>query len=111
VLSLNRTVEDKQFPRSWPAEALLAPQEGDTTWISAPVDIEAEAKYASEQMGFEANDHHTDEILARYLSEVRQFALLSPAKEQALWQRVMYWQMPTSNRLPSKDFVAQDLAC
>ena len=61
-------------------------------WTSDQVGAEAETTHDSDDNGFKANDSQTDELLARYLGDVRQFALLSPAEEQALWQRVMYWQ-------------------
>jgi RNA polymerase sigma factor (sigma-70 family) len=61
-------------------------------WTSARVGAKAEAKPTPDHEGFEASDHQTDEMLARYFGDIRHFALLSPAEEQALWQRVRYWQ-------------------
>ena len=82
MLSLNRIVEDEQFPRSWPTETLMGPQEGNSNWSS----------HSPEAIGFEADNRQMDEMFARYVGEVRQFAMLSPAQERELWQRVMYWQ-------------------
>jgi len=99
VLFLNHTVEDEQAPESWPIETIVDPQEGEPMWTSAHVGAEAEAKHTADDEGFAAKDHQTDEILARYLGDIRQFALLSPAEEQGLWQRVMYWQMRSCRAL------------
>ena len=39
-----------------------------------------------------AADSETDNVLAQYVGEVRQFALLSKAEEQALARRITRWQ-------------------
>jgi len=44
------------------------------------------------ERGFNAADPETDQVLARYFGEVRQFALLSFAEEQALGRRITRWQ-------------------
>ena len=42
--------------------------------------------------GLEAGDPETDNVLAQYFGEVRRFALLSFAEEQALGRRIKRWQ-------------------
>jgi hypothetical protein len=44
------------------------------------------------ERGLNAADPETDQVLARYFGEVRQFALLSFAEEQALGRRITRWQ-------------------
>jgi RNA polymerase sigma factor (sigma-70 family) len=43
-------------------------------------------------MALEAGDSETDNVLAQYFGEVRRFALLSFAEEQALGRRIKRWQ-------------------
>ena len=92
MLFLDHIAEDKQDAGSWPTERAVGPKEDSPMWTSDHVGAEAEATHESDDNGFKVNDSQTNEMLARYLGDVRQFALLSPAEEQALWQRVMYWQ-------------------
>jgi len=44
------------------------------------------------ERGLNAADPETDQVLARYFGEVRQFARLSFAEEQALGRRITRWQ-------------------
>src|SRR3989442_13567805 len=47
--------------------------------------------HPSEQV-LDAADSETDNVVAQYVGEVRQFALLSFAEEQALARRITRWQ-------------------
>ena len=58
-----------------------------TDAADAPVQDDA-ASATARHMG----DPATDQVLARYLGEVRRFALLSFAEEQALGRRITRWQ-------------------
>lgn len=84
MLSLSHIVEDKQIHSSWPTETIRGSQESVPLWTSAPVGDETESESVPEPVGFDRRDRQSDEMLARYLGDVRQFALLSPAEEQAL---------------------------
>ena len=44
------------------------------------------------EMALDAGDPETDNVLAQYFGEVRRFALLSFAEEQALGRRITRWQ-------------------
>ena len=50
------------------------------------------AKVPQSEQDLDAADSETDNVVAQYLSEVRQFALLSFAEEQALARRITRWQ-------------------
>jgi RNA polymerase sigma factor (sigma-70 family) len=58
---------------------------------SATAGTRSVADPPSEQ-DFNAADPETDNVVAQYLGEVRQFALLSFAEEQALARRITRWQ-------------------
>ena len=65
---------------------------GERSWEeSATAGTRSVADPPSEQ-DFNAADPETDNVVAQYLGEVRQFALLSFAEEQALARRITRWQ-------------------
>ena len=59
----------------------------ETPTAEAPVEDDAASAIARN-----TGDPETDHVLARYLGEVRRFALLSVAEEQALGRRITRWQ-------------------
>jgi hypothetical protein len=64
----------------------------DTTWkVPAVEQAPLESEPASE-IALDAVDPETDNMLAQYFGEVRRFALLSFAEEQALGRRIERWQ-------------------
>src|SRR5919199_1742912 len=59
----------------------------ETPTAEAPVEDDAASAIARH-----TGDPETDHVLARYFGEVRRFALLSVAEEQALGRRITRWQ-------------------
>ena len=59
----------------------------ETTTVEAPVEDDAALAIART-----TGDPETDHVLARYFGEVRRFALLSFAEEQALGRQIQRWQ-------------------
>ena len=93
MLSLShRIVEDEPFLRSQRTDPLAEAQADHPKWTVAHGGGGAETAPSSGSAGFEAKDHRTNEMLARYLGDVSQYPLLSSAEEQALWRRVTHWQ-------------------
>ena len=64
----------------------------DTTWEDTDVEEPPLEEAPASEMVIEAGDPETDNVLAQYFGEVRRFALLSFAEEQALGRRIKRWQ-------------------
>src|SRR5262249_56404499 len=67
---------------------------GDTTWEDTDTEEPPLEDAPASEMALEAGDPETDNVLAQYFGEVRRFALLSFAEEQALGRRIKRWQRP-----------------
>src|SRR5262245_23525117 len=63
-----------------------------TTWDDTDVEEPPLEDALASEMAIEAGDPETDNVLAQYFGEVRRFALLSFAEEQALGRRIKRWQ-------------------
>jgi RNA polymerase sigma factor (sigma-70 family) len=64
----------------------------DTTWEDTDAEEPPLEDAPTSEMALEAGDSETDNVLAQYFGEVRRFALLSFAEEQALGRRIKRWQ-------------------
>ena len=64
----------------------------DPTWEDADAAEAPVEDDSASAMPFDAGAHETDNMLAQYFGEVRHFALLSFAEEQALGRRIKRWQ-------------------
>jgi RNA polymerase primary sigma factor len=63
----------------------------DPAWKDADT-AEAPLEDDPAALAFDATDPETDDLIARYFGEVRHFALLSFAEEQALGRRIARWR-------------------
>jgi RNA polymerase sigma factor (sigma-70 family) len=82
--ALARLVVHAQVGRAWGPDP--------STWEEPPVaEVPVEDRPAS-ATARHPEDPETDQVLARYLGEVRRFARLSVAEEQALGRRITRWQ-------------------
>ena len=61
-------------------------------WAETPTAEAPREDDAASATAHHTGDPATDQVLARYLGEVRRFALLSFAEEQALGRRITRWQ-------------------
>ena len=73
-------------------DVLSALESGETTWEDTDTEEPPLEDAAASEMALEAGDAETDNTLAQYFGEVRRFALLSFAEEQALGRRIKRWQ-------------------
>jgi hypothetical protein len=73
-------------------DVLSALEPGDTTWEDTDAEEPPLEDAPTSEMALEAGDPETDNVLAQYFGEVRHFALLSFAEEQALGRRIKRWQ-------------------
>src|SRR5712692_7561229 len=73
-------------------DVLRALEPGDTTWEDTDAEEPPLEDAPASEMAFEAGDPETDNVLAQYFGEVRRFALLSFAEEQALGRRIARWR-------------------
>ena len=73
-------------------DVLSALEPGETTWEDTDEDEPPLEDAPTSEMALEAEDPETDNVLAQYFGEVRRFALLSFAQEQALGRRIKRWQ-------------------
>src|SRR5262245_27355144 len=73
-------------------DVLSALGSGTTTWEDTDAEEPSFEDAPASEMAFEAQDPETDNVLAQYFGEVRRFALLSFAEEQALGRRIKRWQ-------------------
>src|SRR5215475_2411345 len=73
-------------------DVLSALEPGDTTWQDTDAEEPPLEDAPASEMVIEAGDPETDNVLAQYFGEVRRFALLSFAEEQALGRRIKRWQ-------------------
>jgi RNA polymerase sigma factor (sigma-70 family) len=78
------------FVRNDDVLSALGPDE--TTWEDTDVEESPLEEAPASEMAIEAGDPETDNVLAQYFGEVRRFALLSFAEEQALGRRIKRWQ-------------------
>jgi RNA polymerase sigma factor (sigma-70 family) len=84
---------DEQLPTfAHNDDVLSALEPGETTWEDADADEPPLEDAPTSEMALEAEDPETDNVLAQYFGEVRRFALLSFAQEQALGRRIKRWQ-------------------
>jgi len=73
-------------------DVLSALEPGDNTWDDTDTEEPPLEDAPESEMALEAGDPETDNVLAQYFGEVRRFALLSFAEEQALGRRIKRWQ-------------------
>src|SRR5437870_5966556 len=73
-------------------DVLSALGPGDTTWDDTDAEEPPLEDAPASEMAIEAGDPETDNVLAQYFGEVRRYALLSFAEEQALGRRIKRWQ-------------------
>src|SRR5215471_7731636 len=73
-------------------DVLSALGPGATTWDDTDAEEQPLEDAPASEVAFEAGDPETDNVLAQYFGEVRRFALLSFAEEQALGRRIKRWQ-------------------
>jgi len=73
-------------------DVLSALDPGDTTWDDADAEEPPLEDAPASEMAIEAGDPETDNVLAQYFGEVRRYALLNFAEEQALGRRIKRWQ-------------------
>jgi len=73
-------------------DVLSALESGETTWEDTDTEEPPLEDAAASEIALEAGDAETDNTLAQYFGEVRRFALLSFAEEQALGRRIKRWQ-------------------
>src|SRR4029453_16142358 len=73
-------------------DVLSALEPGDATWEDTDAEEPPLEDAPTSEMALEAEDPETDNVLAQYFGEVRRFALLSFAQEQALGRRIKRWQ-------------------
>ena len=73
-------------------DVLSALGPGDTTWEDTDAEETSLEDAPASTMALDAGDPETDNVLAQYFGEVRRFALLSFAEEQALGRRITRWQ-------------------
>jgi RNA polymerase sigma factor (sigma-70 family) len=83
---------DERLPTFAPDDVLSALEPGDTAWEDTDAEEPTLEDAATSEMALEAGDPETDNVLAQYFGEVRRFALLSFAEEQALGRRIKRWQ-------------------
>jgi RNA polymerase sigma factor (sigma-70 family) len=73
-------------------DVLSALGPGDAPWEDTDAEEPPLEDAPTSEMALEAGDPETDNVLAQYFGEVRRFALLSFAEEQALGRRIKRWQ-------------------
>ena len=73
-------------------DVLSALEPADATWEDTDAEEPPLEDAPASEMAIEAGDPETDNVLAQYFGEVRRFALLSFAEEQALGRRIKRWQ-------------------
>ena len=84
---------DERFPTfAHDDDVLSALGPDDTTWEDTDAEEPPLEEAPASEMAIEAGDPETDNVLAQYFGEVRRFALLSFAEEQALGRRIKRWQ-------------------
>jgi RNA polymerase sigma factor (sigma-70 family) len=84
---------DERFPTfARDDDVLSALGPDDTTWEDTDAEEPPLEEAPASEMALEAGDPETDNVLAQYFGEVRRFALLSFAEEQALGRRIKRWQ-------------------
>src|SRR5215831_16448563 len=64
----------------------------ERSWKESAIAGTPSVKAPPSEQDLDAADSETDNVVAQYVSEVRQFALLSFAEEQALARRITRWQ-------------------
>jgi RNA polymerase sigma factor (sigma-70 family) len=79
-----RPVAHAQVGRAWVPDA--------SPWAEPSAPEAPVEDAAASAIAHHPEDPETDQVLARYLGEVRRFALLSVAEEQALGRRITRWQ-------------------
>ena len=73
-------------------DVLSALEPDESTWEDTDMEETSLEDAPASEMALEAGDPETDNVLAQYFGEVRRFALLSFAEEQALGRRIKRWQ-------------------
>src|SRR5262245_36855890 len=73
-------------------DVLSALEPGEATWEDTDAEEPPLEEAPTSEIALEAEDPETDNVLAQYFGEVRRFALLSFAEEQALGRRIKRWQ-------------------
>jgi RNA polymerase sigma factor (sigma-70 family) len=73
-------------------DVLSTLEPGEATWEDTDAEDPPLEDAPASEMALEAGDPETDNVLAQYFGEVRRFALLSFAEEQALGRRIKRWQ-------------------
>jgi RNA polymerase sigma factor (sigma-70 family) len=73
-------------------DVLSALGSGDSTWEDSDTEEPPFEDAPASEVALEAGDPETDNVLAQYFGEVRRYALLSFAEEQALGRRIKRWQ-------------------
>src|SRR5262249_21742165 len=88
-------LDDPEAPPAMVAHAddfISALVSDDLTWEDTDT-VETSVEDASEAVRtLDAGDPETDNLIAQYFGEVRRFALLSFAQEQALGRRIARWR-------------------
>src|SRR5215831_10262825 len=84
---------DERLPTfAYNDDVLSALGPGGSTWEDTDAEEPPLEDAPASEMALEAGDPETDNVLAQYFGEVRRFALLSFAEEQALGRRIKRWQ-------------------